>query len=375
MRRVHNPPLALYAVLALVGGWLGFLSQAANRLVSGHERALWDAAPGWIAAVLVAIPLLLGVLAFQPFSRRTALAGLALSAAALLLLPLAAGQGAALLAAHAPPAARMLLGSGFWLMLFAFALATVDALPRVGASMIVRGLLALFLVACVAAMAWAGVFTQLSLAREWATHRAEFGTALQRHLVLVACTLLIALATGVPLGITVQRRTRLRAPLFAVLNVVQTIPSVALFGLLITPLSAIGLSGIGFVPALFALVLYALLPVVRNTVSGLDGVDAATLEAASGMGMAPGQILLRVELPLAAPALFAGLRIVTVQAIGLAVVAALIGAGGLGDFVFQGLGQYAVDLVLLGALPAIALALAADFILQLVSQPFRQRLA
>ena len=375
MRRVHNPPLALYAVLALLGGWLGFLSQAANRLVSGHERELWNAAPGWLAALLMAIPATLGLLAFLPFSRRTAFAGLILSTIALLLLPLAAGQGASLLSAHAPPAARVLLGSGFWLMLFAFALATVDGLQRTGASMPGRGLLVLVLVACFAAMAWSGLFAQLSLAKEWGTHRAEFGAAFQRHLVLVASTLCIAIAAGVPLGIAVQRRTRLRAPVFAVLNVVQTIPSVALFGLLITPLSAIGLSGIGFVPALLALVLYALLPVVRNTVSGLDGVDPATLEAASGMGMARRQILLRVELPLAAPALLAGLRIVTVQAIGLAVVAALIGAGGLGDFVFQGLGQYAVDLVLLGALPAIALALAADFILQLVSQPFRQRLA
>ena len=375
MRQVTNPPLILYAALALLGGWLGFLSQAANRLVSGHELAVWNAAPGWLAALLVAVPAALGVLAVMPSSTRNAAAGLLLSAVALLLLPWAAGQGASRLAAHAPPAARLLLGAGFWLMLFAFSLAIVDSLQRLGAPMALRGLLAVFLVGCVAAMAWNGVFAQLSLAREWSTHRAEFGTALQRHLVLVGSTLCTALAVGVPLGIYVQRRTRWRGPIFAVLNVVQTIPSVALFGLLITPLSAIGLSGIGFVPALLALVLYALLPVVRNTVSGLDGVDAATLEAASGMGMARRQILLRVELPLAAPALLAGLRIVTVQSIGLAVVAALIGAGGLGDFVFQGLGQYAVDLVLLGALPAIALALAADFILQLASAPFRQRLA
>ncbi|HEX4186118.1 MAG TPA: ABC transporter permease, partial [Stellaceae bacterium] len=168
-------------------------------------------------------------------------------------------------------------------------------------------------------------------------------------------------------------------------NMLQTIPSIALFGLLIVPLAALatavpqlaalGIGGIGVAPAIVALVLYALLPVVRNTATGLAGVDAAVIEAGRGMGLTSRQIFWQVELPLALPVLLAGLRIVTVQAIGLAVVAALIGAGGLGTFVFEGLGQYAVDLVLLGALPAIFLALAADFILQTLSAILRQHRA
>ena len=131
------------------------------------------------------------------------------------------------------------------------------------------------------------------------------------------------------------------------------------------------IGGIGIAPAIVALVLYALLPVVRNTVAGLTGVDGAVIEAARGMGLTAGQIFRQIELPLALPVFLAGLRIVLVQAIGLAVVAALIGAGGLGTFVFEGLGQYAVDLVLLGALPAILLALAADFLLQTLSAVLR----
>jgi osmoprotectant transport system permease protein len=168
-----------------------------------------------------------------------------------------------------------------------------------------------------------------------------------------------------------------------VLNLLQTIPSIALFGLLIAPLAALaaawpalaaaGIGGIGPAPAIIALVLYALLPVVRNTVAGLESVDRAALEAARGMGMTRRQLLWRIELPLALPLLLAGLRIVVVQAIGLAVVAALIGAGGLGSFVFAGLGQYATGLVLLGALPAIGLALAADFLLQLLATLARGR--
>jgi len=176
-----------------------------------------------------------------------------------------------------------------------------------------------------------------------------------------------AAAIGFPLGVASARRAGLQGPVFAVLNILQTIPSIALFGLLIVPLSALvaevprlaafGVGGIGVAPAIIALVLYALLPVVRSTSVGLAGVDSAAIEAGRGMGMSPGQIFREIELPLALPVLLAGLRIVTVQAIGLAVVAALIGAGGLGTFVFEGLGQYAVDLVLLGALPAIFLAL------------------
>jgi osmoprotectant transport system permease protein len=170
-----------------------------------------------------------------------------------------------------------------------------------------------------------------------------------------------------------------------VLNLLQTVPSVALFGLLIVPLSAmatavpplaaIGVGGIGPAPAIIALILYALLPVVRNSMAGIAGVDPAVIEAGRGMGMTGRQLFWRAELPLAAPVLLAGLRIVIVQAIGLAVVAALIGAGGLGSLVFEGLGQYAADLVLLGALPAIGLALAADFLLQSATARLRRRTA
>jgi osmoprotectant transport system permease protein len=157
---------------------------------------------------------------------------------------------------------------------------------------------------------------------------------------------------------------------------VQTIPSIALFGLLLAPLAAlgaavpalgaIGVRGIGMAPALIALMLYALLPVARNTLAGMLGIDRAVVEAASGMGMTQRQIFWRIELPLGLPVFLAGVRIVLVQAIGLATVAALVGAGGLGTFVFQGIGEYAIDLVLLGAVPTILLALAADFALSIL---------
>jgi len=230
-----------------------------------------------------------------------------------------------------------------------------------------------------------GTLDALSLAQEFEMRRQVFADAVIRHITLVGVSVAVATMIGFPLGVAAVKRPSLQDPVFGVLNILQTIPSIALFGFLIVPLSALlaavprlgeyGVGGIGVTPAIIALVLYALLPVVRNTVVGLTGVDYAAVEAGRGMGMTPGQIFRGIELPLALPVLLAGLRIVTVQAIGLAVVAALIGAGGLGTFVFEGLGQYAVDLVLLGALPAIFLALAADFILQTLTALLRRHFA
>jgi osmoprotectant transport system permease protein len=172
-------------------------------------------------------------------------------------------------------------------------------------------------------------------------------------------------------------RRGLARRIFAVLSLIQTIPSIALFGLLIGPLTVLsdaipalrdlGVRGIGYAPALIALVLYSLLPIARNTEVGFLGVPASVIDAARGMGMTRLQVMTRVSVPLALPVLLAGLRIVTVQLIGLTVVAALIGAGGLGSFVFLGLGQTATDLVLLGAISAILLALVADAALRLLA--------
>ena len=201
---------------------------------------------------------------------------------------------------------------------------------------------------------------------------SEIAALTLEHLELVLVAILIASAIAIPTGVYLTRRAGMRGWVLGFANVLQTIPSLALFGFLI-PVPLIG--GIGRRTAIVALVLYALLPVVRNTSAGLAGVDTAAIEAGRGMGLTKRQIFWQLELPLALPVLLAGLRIVTVQAIGLAVVAALIGAGGLGTFVFEGLGQYAVDLVLLGALPAIFLALAADFMLQILSTMLRRRFA
>ncbi|PLP19999.1 osmoprotectant uptake system permease, partial [Klebsiella michiganensis] len=215
-----------------------------------------------------------------------------------------------------------------------------------------------------------GALDGLSLLKEYFNRREVFDDALSQHVTLLLGTLLPGLLIGLPVGVWLWRYPRWQSPVFAVLNVIQTVPSVALFGLLIAPLAGLarqfpslaqlGVSGTGITPALIALVLYALLPLVRGVTIGLQQVPREALESATAMGMSGGQRFRQVQLPLALPVLLRSLRVVSVQTVGMAVVAALIGAGGFGALVFQGLLSSALDLVLLGVIPTIALAVVVD---------------
>ena len=182
-------------------------------------------------------------------------------------------------------------------------------------------------------------------------------TLTSEHLFLVAIAMLIAVTIGVPLGILITRRAGWRRPVLGVASVMQTVPSLALFGFLI-PIPLIG--GIGQRTAIVALVVYAMLPILRNTLAGILGVDAAVRESAVAMGMTPSQILRQVELPLAARTIFAGIRVATVTTIGTATIAAAIGGGGLGVFIFRGVASVDSVLILAGALPAAIIALLSD---------------
>jgi osmoprotectant transport system permease protein len=178
------------------------------------------------------------------------------------------------------------------------------------------------------------------------------------HVLLVGVAIAIATLVGIPLGVVITRRRRWQQPVLAIANILQTIPSLALFGLLI-PVPVIG--GIGPVPAIVALTLYSLLPVIRNTYTGIVGVDPAVREVGQGLGMTDWQLLTQVEIPLALPVIISGVRVATVIAIGIATIAAAIGAGGLGVFIFRGIAVVNNQLLLAGAVPAAAMALAADY--------------
>ena len=185
------------------------------------------------------------------------------------------------------------------------------------------------------------------------------------HLLLVGVSIGIATLVGIPLGILITRKTNLRQPILGIANILQTIPSLALFGFLIS-VPIIG--GIGAKTAIIALTLYSLLPIIRNTYTGITSVDPAIREAGRGMGMTDKQLLLQVEIPLALGVILAGVRVATVIAIGVATIAAAIGAGGLGVFVFRGIAMVNNDLILAGAVPAALLAILADWAIALIEQ-------
>ena len=196
-------------------------------------------------------------------------------------------------------------------------------------------------------------------------NRTEVAELTLEHLWLVGVSTLLAVAIGLPLGILLTRRPSLTKPILGSANIMQTIPSLALFGLLL-PVPWIG-ERAGRLTIL-ALILYALLPIIRNTHAGITGVDPAVVEAGRGMGMTDGQLLFQVQLPLAMGVIIAGVRVATVISVGVATIAAAIGAGGLGEYIFRGLAMVNNQLILAGAIPAASLALLADYGLGLVEK-------
>ncbi|MCB1474937.1 MAG: ABC transporter permease [Rhodobiaceae bacterium] len=360
----------IVAVIAACGIALPFATFRANRIVAGEALSVLQALPAvQLAMFLVVVLIATGtVLLSKRLPYR-----LAAGCAGLLCVLVAMGVSATYLSPPESAAARVGPAAGFWLLVAAFALSLTDTLARWRLSPY-RRLIALALAACVlAALLGSGLWGEVSILKEYAVRRDRFWEEAARHVALAFSSLAAAVVAGVPLGVVCYRVASVRQPLLNVLNIIQTIPSIALFGILIPPLawlaanaplaSELGISGIGAAPALIALFGYALLPVVTNTLAGLNGVPEATRDAALGMGMTDGQKFLRVELPLAFPVILTGIRIVLVQNIGLATIAALIGGGGFGVFVFQGMGQTAIDLILLGALPTVFLSFAAAVVL------------
>jgi len=191
-------------------------------------------------------------------------------------------------------------------------------------------------------------------------NRLDIADLTLEHLWMVGSSTLIAVAVGIPLGILISRKPVLRNPVIAAANIIQTIPSLALFGFLL-PTPWLG-DRAGRL-AILALTLYALLPLIRNTYAGIEGVDRAVVEAARGMGLTDWQLLFKVELPLASSVILAGIRVAVVISVGLATIAAAIGAGGLGELIFRGLAMVNNSVILAGAIPAALLALAADVLL------------
>lgn len=377
MRARLDRPGLLFAVIGLAGLALPLVQFKPNRIVLGEGLSLTAALPqGLILTVALAAVLVAGCLRWPPALR------LGAGAAALLAVLLALGGAATHLTPPDNTLARVAPSVGFWLMALAFALMLADALARMNPALWLRWLILAGAVVAIGAILGSGALDGVSVMREYAARQDIFLREAWAHLTLAFGSLAMALLIGLPLGVALYQARRLRGPVLSVLNILQTIPSLALFGVMIPVFGWIaanvpgaaqaGVAGIGLFPALVALFLYSLLPVVSNTLTGLTGVNPATREAAIGLGLTRAQLLVQVLIPLALPVLLAAVRIVLVQNIGLAVIAGLVGGGGFGTFVFQGLNQTAMDLVLLGALPTIALALTAGIALDLLVRSSRR---
>lgn len=341
-----------------------------NRVAATAPVYIWSALPSLQAFAIIALSLITAAVMAM---RTQLILRLGVLVITLVALAIAIGWSATYLTPAGNNYARVSPGGSLWLILFALALAIGDTLVRLRLKPLTRLAALGIFVLLLGVFLYSGVWSDISILKEYASRRGAFMSALSTHAFLAVGSLVAALIVATPIGVLIHRVKRLRDAVLSFFNVIQTIPSMALFGVLIAPLAwvganfpgarALGIAGIGPAPAFIALVAYALLPIVSATVTGLDNVSPSVVDAARGVGMTRRQRLFSVELPLAFPVILTGIRVVLVQNIGLAVIAGLVGGGGLGMFVFQGIAQTATDLVLLGALPTVAMAFVAAILL------------
>jgi osmoprotectant transport system permease protein len=355
--------------------FLGYLTYRPNRLASGSSLPVWEAVSPLETAILPGLWALILLFAFLKGNNKglNFFSGMAASAIFFTDFWLA-GISAGKMVAAGDQFARVSLGAGAWVTALSAYIVLFASRRHLAESMFLKltvSILGPFMLLLAAA---GGHLNELSIAKEFLSREERFIREFFQHITLSGLAVGAGVFTGVPLGIWAFRSRLAEKVFFFFANTVQTIPSLALFGLLIAPLSLLsekipflrqaGVRGIGWTPALIALALYSLLPIIRNVYTGLKIIDPGVIDAGLGMGMSRLQLLLKVEIPLALPVILSGIRTAAVQSIGNTTVAALIGAGGFGTFVFQGLGQAAPDLILLGAIPVILMALAADILMQ-----------
>ena len=366
----RNPVLASLSVLVAASLYgLPFLQIAPNRLVSGQPVYFFSIIHGsaWLLVAMLALSTVVAM--FKP-TRAWLVTALAISAAMLpSLLWLAANQASISLQGQLP-IARASLGSAFWVALVLLGFTVSSALQQLRSTALQTAVVCFALLIAFGALLASGVCDDLSLMKEYANRADGFAQVVARHVQIVLLALTCTLAIGLPLAWAAHTYAKAGRVLLPVLNIIQTIPSSALFGLLMAPLALLtasfpllgraGISGVGLAPAVIALTLYGLLPVVRGTLAGLQQVPSAMAQASRALGLTPIQTLIHILLPLALPVLLGGVRTAAVSSVGLAAVTALIGAGGLGSILFEGLFANAQDVVLLGVLPIIALGVTVD---------------
>lgn len=276
--------------------------------------------------------------------------------------------------------ARVSFSSGFYVQIFCIYMLFSTYTQRIKEHKYIKWIGFLSIFAILAYFMFTGTLDDLSLIKEYNTKKTQFTDNMRIHALLTFSSVVTGAIIAIPLGFLAYSKKTLEDKIMVPLSIIETIPSLSLFGILLVPLSglgklpffdAIGVSGIGWAPAYIALTLYTLLPIGRNTLTGFYSVEKNVIEAAKGMGMSKRQILMKIELPLAFPIIFTGIRIAFIQTIGGAVLAGLVGGGGMGTFVFLGLGEASPDLILLGVLPIVFFTVLLDYILRAFEKTVR----
>jgi len=345
-----------------------------NRLMPGEPAYLFDmASRGQIFLIffLIVLSVFFSFLIKRSYHFKLPLC---ICLSGLLYVLLYVSGGAAMARALDNYIFRTGFNTGFWLFIIGYVMAMSQAFMTVSNDRAdIKIIIVILVFAPVVAVSFYEGIYEIAFVKELIAKQDRFLLELKNHIIITFSSVSLAIIMGVPLGIFAFRHNLASEKIFGVLNIVQTIPSVALFGFLVVPfgwlsaqselLRGIGFAGIGWAPAIAALVLYSLLPIVRNVYAAISSIDDSIILSARGSGMTHFQVLTKVQLPISMPLIMNGVRVSLVQCIGNTAVAALVGAGGLGLFIFQGLGQSAPDMILMGAVPTILMAVLADSVM------------
>lgn len=354
---------------------LSFATVSRSRIATGEPLSSLEAlGPLGLAALMA--PWIL-VLLFSAGDRKGGLFALgrgAGAAAVIVALAWSSGMAAVDAVAEVGQFARYSLGGGVWAAGFAALALLLASRRELGTASVAGWAVVLAAPIGLGLLGVAGVYDSLGIAAEYRNVSARFSGAVAQHIWFAAASIGIATVLGVAIGVAAHRNRRVAGPLFALVGSVQTIPGLALVGMLVVPLATladaypvlrtVGIGGLGWSPLVIALTLYALLAVVRNTYAGLESVPEHVTDAGRGMGMTGGQLMRRVQMPLARPIVFSGIRTASQQTVGNATLGAFVAAGGLGPFIFLGLAQQANDLVVLGSITLVTLALTVDVVMR-----------
>jgi osmoprotectant transport system permease protein len=349
---------------------LPFATVRRSRIATGVGLPPWEAIGPWLTAALAVLWVVVVVLSLRQGGRGRAAARGLLGASIIVAIVAASGWAASTLGPQTGQFARVSIGGGAWISAiaaYALVLASRRLLGRRSRWGVLMGVLA---PVAIVAMLLSGFLDDLGIMKEYANVADRFWVETVNTVVFAAVAVTVATAVGVYLGMLAFRNQRLERPVFATVSVFQTIPGLAMVGLLVAPFAAasfalpvlrrLGIGGIGWAPVVTALTLYALLAIVRNTYAGLRNVPPSVVDAGRGMGMTDKQLMRKVELPLGMPVVFSGVRTSTVQTIGNATLGAFVGGITLGRFIFQGLAEQSPDLTMLGSIALVLIAVLAD---------------